>query len=170
MKNQIAKNEIEFIIGGLYDNDSVKNRTDFHITKDRSLLYQSTINGDYSILLGGNWRFELIVDSSTGLCVKFQSLLDELKVLHKSLVLPESKAKRVFIKSNDMLHPGEGCHYYPFLNKVYWDETKNILCIGNPEAIGDAIEFVPHIVMVVKSHQLLCLYLILNNVSGIDFL
>lgn len=43
-------------------------------------MYQSIIDGDYSILLGGNWRFELIVDSSTGLCVKFQSLLDELKV------------------------------------------------------------------------------------------
>ena len=97
MKNHIQMNKIEFMIGDLYDRDSVKDRNDFYLTEDRSLLYQSTTNGDYSILLGGNWRFELIVDSSTGLCIKFQSFLDELKVLHKPLVLPESKARRVFI-------------------------------------------------------------------------
>lgn len=130
MKNHIQMNKIEFMIGDLYDRDSVKDRNDFYLTEDRSLLYQSTTNGDYSILLGGNWRFELIVDSSTGLCIKFQSFLDELKVLHKPLVLPESKARRVFIKSGEMLFPGEGCHYHPFSNKVYWDERKNILCIG----------------------------------------
>ncbi|MFQ7169017.1 MAG: hypothetical protein ACLSUX_06985 [Christensenellales bacterium] len=170
MKNHIQMNKIEFMIGDLYDRDSVKDRNDFYLTEDRSLLYQSTTNGDYSILLGGNWRFELIVDSSTGLCIKFQSFLDELKVLHKPLVLPESKARRVFIKSGEMLFPGEGCHYHPFSNKVYWDERKNILCIGNPESIGEVIEFAPHIIMVVKSHQLHCLYLTLNNISGIDFL
>ena len=137
MKNHIQMNKIEFMIGDLYDRDSVKDRNDFYLTEDRSLLYQSTTNGDYSILLGGNWRFELIVDSSTGLCIKFQSFLDELKVLHKPLVLPESK---------------------------------NILCIGNPESIGEVIEFTPHIIMVIKSHQLHCLYLTLNNISGIDFL
>lgn len=170
MKNHIPMNKIEFMIGDLYDSDSVKERNGFYLMKDRSLLYQSTTNGDYSILLGGDWRFELIVDSSTGLCVKFQSFLDELKVLHKPLVLPESKARRVFIKSDEMLYSGEGCHYHPFSNKVYWDERKNILCIGNPEAIGEVIEFAPHITMVVKRHQLLCLYLTLNNISGIDFL
>ena len=88
MKNHIQMNKIEFMIGDLYDRDSVKGRNDFYLTEDRSLLYQSTTNGDYSILLGGNWRFELIVDSSTGLCIKFQSFLDELKFLHKPLVFP----------------------------------------------------------------------------------
>ena len=71
------------MIGDLYDSDSAKDRNEFYLAKDKSLMYQSIIDGDYSILLGGNWRFELIVDSSTGLCVKFQSLLDELKVLYK---------------------------------------------------------------------------------------
>lgn len=170
MKNHIQMNKIEFAIGDFYERDSVKSRNEFFLTKDRSLLYQSTSNGDYSILLDGNWRFELIVDSSTGLCIKFQSLLDELKVIHKPLALPESKARRVLIKTDEMLFSGEGCHYHPFLNKVYWDERKKILCIGNPESIGEAIEFTPHIIMVLKSHQLHCLYLNLNNVPGIDFL
>ena len=158
------------MIGDLYDSDSAKERNEFYLAKDKSLMYQSIIDGDYSILLGGNWRFELIVDSSTGLCVKFQSLLDELKVLYKHLVLPESKARKVFVKSDEILYPGEGCHYYPFVNKAYWDERKNILCIGNPDAVGEAIEFASHIIMVVKKYQLVCLYLNLNNVHGIDFL
>ena len=142
------------MIGDLYDSDSAKDRNEFYLAKDKSLMYQSIIDGDYSILLGGNWRFELIVDSSTGLCVKFQSLLDELKVLYKHLVLPESKARKVFVKSDEILYPGEGCHYYPFVNKAYWDERKNILCIGNPDAVGEAIEFASHIIMVVKKYQL----------------
>lgn len=51
MKNHIQMNKIEFMIGDLYDKDSVKDRNDFYLTEDRSLLYQSTTNGDYSILL-----------------------------------------------------------------------------------------------------------------------
>ena len=98
MKNHISMNRMEFMIGDLYDSDSAKDRNGFYLAGDKSLMYQSTIDGDYSILLGGNWRFELIVDSFTGLCVKFQSFLDELKVLHKPLVLPESKSRRVFVK------------------------------------------------------------------------
>lgn len=170
MKNHISMNRMEFMIGDLYDSDSATDRNGFYLAGDKSLMYQSTIDGDYSILLGGNWRFELIVDSFTGLCVKFQSFLDELKVLHKPLALPESKARRVFVKSDEMLCAGEGCHYQPFVNKAYWDERKNILCIGNPDVIGEAIEFTPHIIMVVKKYQLVCLYLNLNNISGIDFL
>lgn len=170
MKNHIPMNRIEFMIGDLYDRDSAKDRSGFYLAKDKSLMYQSTINGDYSVLLGGNWRFELIVDSSTGLCVKFQSFLDELKVLHQPLVVPKSKARRVFIKSDEMLYPGEGCHYHPFENKVFWDERKDILCIGNPDEGGEVIEFAPYITMVVKKHQLVCLYLALHHVSGIDFL
>ncbi len=170
MKNYIPMNRIEFMIGDLYDRDSVKDRSGFYLTKDKSLMYQSTANGDYSILLGGNWRFELIIDSSTGLCIKFQSFLDGLKVLHQPLVVPESKARRVFVRSDEMLFPGEGCHYHPFANKAYWDERRKILCIGNPDEVGDVIEFAPHIIMITKKHQLVCLYLDLNNVSDIDFL
>ena len=114
MKNHIQMNKIEFMIGDLYDRDSVKDRNDFYLTEDRSLLYQSTTNGDYSILLGGNWRFELIVDSSTGLCIKFQSFLDELKVLHKPLVL--LKVARCF-----------------FLEKVAIIIRFQIKCIGMKE-------------------------------------
>ena len=170
MKKNIPMNQLYFIIGDMYDSDSAKVSNSFCLTKDRSLLYQSTMNGDYSILLGGNWRFELIVDSSTGLCIKFQSFLDELKVLHRALVLPESKSRRVFIKSDEVMFPGEGCHYHPYSSDVYWDERNNILCIGNPEVLGEVIEFTPNIFLVVKNNQLYCLYLTLSNVSGIDFL
>ena len=170
MKNHIPINRIEFIVGDTYNSDSAKHRNHFYLAEDKSLMYQSTKAGDYSVLLAGNWRFELVVDSYTGLCIKFQSLLDELKVLHQSLLLPESKAKRVFIKSDEMLYPGGGCHYHPFVNKAYWDSRKNILCIGDPYVIGEAIEFAPYTTMVVKKRQLVCLYLELSHISGIDFL
>ena len=170
MKNHIQMNKIEFMIGDLYDRDSVKDRNDFYLTEDRSLLYQSTTNGDYSILLGGNWRFELIVDSSTGLCIKFQSFLDELKVSHRTIDLPESTPKKIFFTSNDVLSPGGGCHYFPFENKVYWDERKSILCIGNPNIEGEVVEFVPQTISVIRNGQIVCLYLILGNIADIDFL
>ena len=170
MKSHIKENKIEFVIGELYDIDSVNCINHFKLTGDGSLLYRPIKSGDYSILLGGNWRFELIVDSSTGVCIKFQSFLDELKVVRRTLDLPDAKARRVFIKRDEMLIPGEGCHYHPFSDKVYWDERKNILCIGNPESLGEAVEFAPHIIMVVKNGQLDCLYLNLHNVSGFDSL
>lgn len=171
MKKFIPMNKkIEFIIGDLYDIDSVQDSNYFCLEKDRSLLYQSYVRGDYSILLSGNWRFELIVDSSTGLCVKYQSFLDELKVSYKTLTLPKSEPRKIYVKTDEELCPGEGCHYQPFMDKAYWDKTNRILCIGNPEAIGEAIEFTPHIIMVIKDNQLRCIYLELGNIPGLDFL
>lgn len=169
MREQLPMNKLEFVIDDTYIRDSMENTKGFYLTEDSSLLYQSSINGDYSILLGGNWRFELIVDSYTGRCVKVQCFLDELKVLHKSLVLPESKLKKVFIKSGEMLCPGEGCHYYPFEDNVYWDKRKHILCIGNLDTIGESVEFTPQITMVIKNRHLVCLYLSLKNIPNINF-
>ncbi len=167
MNNPITLNKIEFVIGDFYAESSNSNTNSFCLANDSSLLYQSAIYGNYSILLGGNWRFELIVDSHTCLCIKFQSFLDGMKVLHQPLLLPESKARKVFVKSNDAMHPGEGCHYHPFTNVVCWDDKKKILCIGNPESNGEAIEFVPNATMVIKNHQLLCIYLELSNISNL---
>lgn len=169
MKPYIHISKINFLIGDSYSNELSKNKNGFYLTQDKSLLYQSTTKGDYSILLGGNWRFELIVDSSTALCVKFQCFLDELKASRKSLILPKSNAKNVIIRSDDKLFSGEGCHYYPFEDNAHWDESKKILCIGNPDSIGEAVEFTPGITVVLKNHQLVCLYLKLNNISNNDF-
>ncbi len=170
MKETLPINKMFFLIGDLYNRDSVENYNYFYLTKDKSLLYNTITSGDYSVLFGGNWRFELIVDSATGLCVKFQSFLDELKVSHRTIDLPESTPKKIFFTSNDVLSPGGGCHYFPFENKVYWDERKSILCIGNPNIEGEVVEFVPQTISVIRNGQIVCLYLILGNIADIDFL
>lgn len=162
-KKGISINRMEFVIGDLYTSDAVKGCNRFYLTKDKSLLYKSSASGDYSILLGGNWRYELIVDSTTGLCVKFQSFLDELKVSHRNLFLPKSKPRRVFFIGDEVLFSGEGCHYYPFFDKSYWDKRKCILCIGNPNIVGEAVEFTPQATMVVRNGQIVCLYLELKD-------
>lgn len=158
----ILKGNGTFVIG----NDKLLNQNfDFCLAKDKSLLYPKA-NGDYSILLGGNWRFELIVDSTTGLCQKFQIFLDGIKVIHASLVLPKSKSRDLYYESNEALSPTEGCHYFPFINSAIWDDKNHILCIGNPISDGDAVEFRHKTIAIINNGQLECIYLVLDSIIG----
>lgn len=170
-KRQKTDNKnMSFFVGNSYSNVAVGRYNRFYLTKDKALLYTSKVFGDCNVLLGGNWRFEIIIDSETGLCVKFQSYLDEVQVSHRNIELPESKAKKLFFKSSDMLNEGESCHYCPFEDKVYWDDKTKILCIGNPNMQGEAVEFSPQTVAIIENGQLLSIYLDLNNVTDIEFL
>lgn len=54
---------MEFIIGDSVVFNLKEDEFDFYLEKDKSLMYTKNA-GDYSVLLGGNWRFELIVDSA----------------------------------------------------------------------------------------------------------
>ncbi|MBO4988929.1 MAG: hypothetical protein J6D37_01220 [Clostridia bacterium] len=135
----------------------------FYLAEDKSLLYNKS-GGDFSILLGGNWRFELMADSSTGKCVKYQSLLAKLRFQESVLCLPTSKRGEVFFKSNDELMYSSGCHYLPFEDKVYYDREKQIMCIGMKDRDGCAIEFTEGIIAVINNQQLLAIYL---NLKGI---
>lgn len=77
--------KINFIIGDTkYCQINIFNYN-FYIAEDNSLLYNG-LHGDYSVLLGGNWHFELIVDSFTGLCTQMQSFLNELEVTYVYLI------------------------------------------------------------------------------------
>ena len=59
----------------------------FSFTQDQSLLYP-TNGADFSVLLGGNWRFELMVKSSSGKCLAFQAFLGELNIERICLEFP----------------------------------------------------------------------------------
>lgn len=158
-------NRIGFMVGGAilsYEQDS---NGDFFLTEDKSLLYNKS-SGDYSILLGGNWRFELIVDSSSGLCIKVQCFLDELSVTHTALELPQFQKKKVYVTSDEPLSPACGCHYVPFEDIAFWDSKKHLLCIGNPNSAGQAVEFTNNTIAIIENGKLMCVYLSLASIWG----
>lgn len=156
---------MKFIIGE--EKNLINKINNFYLAKDTSLIYNID-GGDYSVLLGGNWRCELIVDSSTGQLIKFQTFLDKLKINERKLTVPKSKKKNIFFVNEEGLDPYEGCHYYPFKNTAYWDSDKKILCYGDPNIIGEAIEFTEKITVIIKDEQLICIYLQLDNIDKIN--
>ncbi len=136
----------------------------FYIADDTSLLY-SGLDGDYSVLLGGNWRFELVVDSQTGLCTHIQSFLEKLEVTDADLTLPMAVSKDLYFADESSLEPGGGCHYHPFSNTAFWDKKKKVLCFGDPDGQGEAVEFTPKTIAVIKENQLKSIFLNLDGMK-----
>lgn len=142
----------------------IPSNSGFCLTEDSSLLYNG-LKGDFSVLLGGNWRFELIVDSQTGLCTHLQCFLKKLEVTAASLDLPDSIIKDLYFVGEKPLEPGCGCHYLPFNNMAFWDEKKKILCYGDPSSNGEAVEFTPKTIAIIKDAQLKCMFLDLDCID-----
>lgn len=164
MKN-VEKSEMDFIIG---DSKYCQHNTSdyhFYIAEDTSLLYNG-MHGDYSVLLGGNWRFELIVDSFTGLCTHVQSFLKKLEVTYTTLELPKYESKDLYFAKEGSLEPGGGCHYFPFANKAFWDARGRTLCYGDPNSKGDAVEFTSKTIAIIDKKRLMCVYLLLDDITG----
>ena len=136
----------------------------FYLADDSSLLYNG-LQGNFSVLLGGNWRFELIVDSQTGLCTHMQSFLKKLEVTAANLDLPDSTKKDLYFVGEKPLEPGCGCHYHPFNNMAFWDEKKKILCYGDPCSKGEAVEFTPKTIAIINDTQLKSMYLVLDCID-----
>lgn len=155
---------IDFVIGKQPWTGKRETEPFFMLADDKSLLYNRSL-GDYSIMLGGNWRYELIVNSKDGLCVKIQCFLAELNAAHVSMELPEAQKKNVYVNNKDILYPGGGCHYLPFEDKVYWDPQKHILCIGKKDCVGETVEFAERTFAVIDNGKLLCIYLNLDELS-----
>ncbi len=160
-----AEIKMHFVIGDTKYYQMNTSDHNFYIAEDSSLLYNG-LHGDFSVLLGGNWRFELIVDSSTGLCTQMQSFLNELEVTYTSLQLPKSKHKDLYFVSEEAMKPGCGCHYFPFANRAFWDEEKKILCYGDVNSNGEAVEFTSKTIAVIENKQLMCVYLVLDDING----
>ena len=136
----------------------------FYLDEDSSLLYNG-LQGDFSVLLGGNWRFELIVDSQTGLCTHMQSFLKQLEVRAANLDLPDPIATDLYFVGENPLEHGGGCHYHPFDNMAFWDEKKKILCCGDPHSKGEAVEFTPKTIAMLQEGQLKSIYLVLDSID-----
>lgn len=133
----------------------------FTITKDPCLLYSTEVGG-FSVLLGGDWRYELNVSSATGQCVGFLGTLVG-NIQEKSLEIPPHCKGDVFFYHDEELLPGVGCHYLPIANHAYYDPEQKILCVGDPDSAGTAIEFTENIVMIISDNVLPAVYLNLKN-------
>ena len=156
---------MKFIIGEEIELDNKNNN--FCLAEDTSLIYNKD-EGDYSVLLGGNWRTELIINSSTGQLIKFQSFLAQLNIIEQEIIIPKSKKNNIYFISEEEIEPYEGCHYNPFRNDVYWDNKNKILCFGDPNITGEAIEFTEKITVIIKDEQLICIYLQLDSIDKIN--
>lgn len=153
-----------FYIDGTKYRNMIPSESAFYIADDTSLLY-SGLDGDYSVLLGGNWRFELVVDSQTGLCTHIQSFLEKLEVTDADLTLPMAVSKDLYFADESSLEPGGGCHYHPFSNTAFWDKKKKVLCFGDPDGQGEAVEFTPKTIAVIKENQLKSIFLNLDGMK-----
>lgn len=130
----------------------------FSFTQDQSLLYP--MNGaDVSILLGGNWRFELMIKGSNGKCLGFQAFLGELNIEHTCLELPMGGKGELFFHCEQNLSPFCELNYCPFDKGIYYDIEKRLMCIGDKDAIGDVVEFANNIRAVLIKGNLVALYL-----------
>lgn len=160
---------MHFYIGEPKYRSIIPHDSTFYIADDTSLLYTG-LDGDYSVLLGGNWRFELVVDSQTGFCTHIQSFLKNLEVTDANLDLPNAVCKDLYLADESSLEPGGGCHYLPFDNMAFWDIKKKVLCFGDPGYKGEAVEFTPKTIAVVKDNQLKSVFLNLDCIrSQISF-
>ena len=141
----------EYIITGKCDTGF------FSIMKDRSLLY-STQGGNFSILLGGDWRFELNVDRNTDRCINFQGTLIG-NIQENEFEIPPHHKGNLYFRHNDEIVIGSGCHYLFIENNLYCNSTREVLCVGNPHSEGIAIEFADKIIAVVHDNNLVAIYL-----------
>lgn len=136
----------------------------FNLSPDSSLLYSGR-GGDYSILLNGNWHFELMVDSRTGLCTHAQCFLRGLNVSTGSIHLPGASPADLYFSGDDPLEPWTGCHYQMSASDVIWDSVQEMLFIGNQTATGDAVEFAPNNIAIIDGNKLIGLCLVLKDIG-----
>ncbi len=138
------------------------------LTSDTSLCFEGGENGkrgDFSVYLAGNWRFELSVNSTTGECREISGFMSKLTAKQAVLEVPEAEKRKLICKSDTLRAQSVGC-YCPYpANSVLFDQRRRILCLGNPEGDGEAVEFADRTVAVLKEGRLACVYLRLDTIE-----
>ncbi len=137
----------------------------FVLTENTSLVYLGEGEGDFSVYLAGNWRFELKVDSDSGACVDFSGFMSKLTARRTELNMPSAEKRTLICKSGRLAGEGVGCYSAYPSNAVLFDDKKRILCLGDHEAEGEAVEFLDRAVAVLGEGKLLALYINLDNIA-----
>ncbi len=145
----------------------------FRLTSNTSLEYIGSGEGDFSVYLAGNWRFELSVDCSSGRCARLTGFMSKLTAKQADLNIPAAEPKVMYCRSDRLMSENFGCYSAYPVNSVYFDPKKLVMCIGDPEAEGEAGEFLDDAVAVINAGRLVCIYLRLDRadeaaVSGED--
>ena len=135
---------------------------EFCLAENTSLLYSKGKPGDFGVYLAKNWRFELKFDAKTGECVDFTGFMSKLTAKESKLNVPDAVPRKLICKSDNM-DAGKMCYSTSPSNSVHYDCTKKILCIGDPEAAGEAIEALDKTVFVLDNGSISAVYLILDN-------
>ena len=132
----------------------------FYFTDDTSLLHSTTLGGDVSVYLDGLPRFEIVVDSATGICVYIQAYLNQLRVKSTDLRIPDFRKNYLIFSSDDL----STSYYLSKADQFFIDLKRHILCFGNPEAVGKSTEFCDKAVAITNNGDLECIYMNLEDV------
>lgn len=137
----------------------------YYLSENTTLLHTSGQGCDFRVYLGGNWRFDLEIDSRNGECLRLGGFMSKLTAKRAVLEVPDAEAKKLVCRSEKMV-PGRACYSDSPTNSVLFDPREKILCIGDPEISGEAVEFSDRTVAVVKDGRLACVYLMLDDVGS----
>ncbi len=160
LKQDQADRKICFYNKDLSDNDYFVNGH-YYVTNDLSLLHTS-VDGNFSIFLAGNWRYTLLADIKTKRCLSFSAYLDGLKFKYCHLQLPPNKKGMLMFSYNHAVPAGE-CDYLLLKDQCVLDFDNQLLCIGDNLAVGQAVEFAEDSYAVIDNGVFVSLYLILPS-------
>ncbi len=137
----------------------------FVLGDDTSLAFESAHVSDYGVYIAGNWRFELGVDASSGRCICLTAFMSQLTAKKRALELPDASDGSLIFGSDSM---GSGlCDYAGSPdNSVYFDPAEKILCVGDPDALGESVRFCENIFATVSDERLIALYLDLSGLRS----
>lgn len=158
--NSEADSSMKFEVGAARERGCCR----YILSENTTLSSLGCDEGGFGVYVAGNWRFELKVDPETGECFGFSGFMSKLTAKSAEISVPEAESKTLICKS-EKLGEGSGCYCSCPNNSVLYDLKKKILCIGDPDAKGDAIEFLDSTVAVLANGRLCCIYLMLENIE-----
>lgn len=150
-----------------YTNNTYEGIT--YMTDDTSILSKKTkdleMELDYTVSLGGNPRYLMDLSHKTGRCGQIRCFMDRQKVYREELKIPKYKKGELYFMTDEEMTEYSGSQYMLFEDKCYYDEKKNILCLGNPYLQGKTIEFISNIYATVKENRLIAIFLIVDSLQ-----
>jgi hypothetical protein len=135
-------------------NGCISNRSLMYLSNELSFDMEPSVKGIGNYILINN--IELVVDEN-GVVVFLSGLCPHTNWTKTNLMLPD--CKKGVLKLEDELKSGFSYRLNDFDWPVYADDAKGWVCIGNPENLGQAIEFLPGCVAVIEYGNLVALWL-----------
>lgn len=134
-----------------------------YMEEDASILFkyskETDLSLDYTISLSGNPRYLMDVSCKTGICGPLRCFMAGAEIIPQNLKIPSSKRGHLYFKSKEEMTPYSGTMYTVFCDKCYYDEKKQILCLGSPECKGESVEFVEDTYAVIENYNLRAVFM-----------